>query len=177
VTSVRSDFQKIDIYDSFYRELQLSKESALKTDPTYMKLHPELFRPDRILFLDDVTQSTREGDAAYHESLTHPSLFSHDNPKRVAIIGGGEGATLREVLKHNTVEKVVMIEIDQLIMDVSRHHLPEWIDCSNLVGSSSCCFDDPRAEIYAEDAFQWFIDRYEEDTGALPFDIIIMDAL
>jgi spermidine synthase len=50
----------------------------------------------------------------YHEALVHPALFSHSNPKRVAIIGGGEGATLREVLKHNTVSEAIMIEIDEV---------------------------------------------------------------
>lgn len=71
-------------------------------------------------------QSRRLGDAAYHEALVHPGLFSHPNPKRVAIIGGGEGATLREILKHDTVEKVVMIDIDSMIVEISKEFLPGW---------------------------------------------------
>jgi spermidine synthase len=131
--------------------------------------------------LDGVLQSRRSGDAPYHEALVHPAMFTHQNPKRVAIIGGGEGATLREVLKHNTVEKVVMIEIDEMMVMASREFLPEWSDCSNLVGSAPNCFDDSRTEVFFEDAFKWFIDRFS-DGGALkgteePFDVIIMDAL
>ena len=118
-------------------------------------------------------------DANYHETLVHPALFSHDNPKRVAIIGGGEGATLREVLKHRTVEKVVMIEIDEMMVEVSKQFLPQWSDCSNLVGSTSSCWEDPRVELYFEDAFQWFFDRFSTNPKVQEdaFDVIIMDAL
>ncbi|EEC45064.1 predicted protein, partial [Phaeodactylum tricornutum CCAP 1055/1] len=70
--------------------------------------------------LDNVVQSRRFGDAAYHEALVHPSLFLHPNPKRVAILGGGEGATLREILKHDTIEEVVMVEIDSGIVAVCK---------------------------------------------------------
>jgi spermidine synthase len=136
---------------------------------------------DRIVFLDGLLQSRRTGDAAYHESLVHPSLFAHPNPKRVAIIGGGEGATLREVLKHKTIEEVVMIEIDEMMVNASRTFLPEWNDCSNIQGSTGNCFDDPRTTLYCEDAFQWFKSRYAPggtgDNNQERFDVIIMDAL
>eukprot|EP00957_Ditylum_brightwellii_P099091 7547158-Ditylum_brightwellii.AAC.1 len=59
----------------------------------------------------------------------------HADPKNVAIIGGGEGATLREVLKHDTVEKCTMVEIDELMVTTSRKYLKEWSDCSDIVGS------------------------------------------
>ena len=139
----------------------------------------ESMPPDRNVFLSGVLQSTRNGDAAYHEALVHPTLFAHPNPQRVAIIGGGEGATLREILKHSTIEKVVMIEIDELMVNASRQFLPEWNDCSNLVGRSKNCFDDPKVELYCEDAFAWFKDRFysKEDITEDLFDVIIMDAL
>jgi spermidine synthase len=107
-------------------------------------------------------------------------MFAHDNPVRVAIIGGGEGATLREVLKHNTVEKVIMIEIDEVMVNVSREFLPEWSYCGNLVGSAVSCFDDPRTEVHFEDAIAWFTDHFLDDEALDPkdqFDIVIMDAL
>ena len=141
--------------------------------------NPNLFAPDRTLYLDGVTQSARGGNAAYHESLVQPALFAHANPKRVAIIGGGECATLREVLKHNTIDKVIMIDIDEVIVEVSKQFLPDWNDCSNFEGSSRYCMDDPRADVFAEDAFKWFIDRFGENPVAEepPFDVIILDAL
>lgn len=149
-------------------------QRSLQVDGSYESMHPEFFQPDRIVFLDGVLQSRRSGDAAYHEALVHPGMFAHPNPKRVAIIGGGEGATLREVLKHSTVKKVVMIEIDEEMVRLSREFLPEWSDCSMIDGSAQSCFDDPRAETYFVDAFEWFT---SQDDNMDPFDIIIMDAL
>lgn len=154
-------------------------EQAMVEESDYLASNPERFVPERVLFLDGMMQSTRYGNAAYHESLVHPAMFSHKGPKRVAIIGGGEGATLREVLKHNTVETAVMIEIDQIMMDTARTTLPDWNDCSHLEGSNGNCMDDPRAKIYTEDAFKWFSDRYaaNPESGEEHFDVIIMDAL
>lgn len=145
---------------------------------SYESRNPEFFQPDRFVFLDGIMQSRRSGDAQYHESLVHPGMFAHPNPKRVAIIGGGEGATLREVLKHKTVEKVTMIEIDEEMVKLSKEYLPFWSDCSHLVGSTNNCFDDSRVDVFFEDAFQWFIDRFN-DNGLSDerFDVIIMDAL
>ena len=153
--------------------------SRSPNEESYYSNFPDLFLPDRLLFMGGVLQSRRIGDSAYHEALVHPALFSHPNPKRIAIIGGGEGATLREVLKHKTVEKAVMIELDKSIADLSRIHLPEWNDCSNLVGRADNCFDDPIVELYFEDAFNWFYERFHSshEKDEEPFDVIIMDAL
>eukprot|EP00536_Pseudo-nitzschia_multiseries_P012036 jgi/Psemu1/207554/e_gw1.440.11.1 len=181
IATTSTDFQEIRIYDVLRPNLQSFEayQKSLKNDGSYESRHPELFEPDRIVFLDGILQSRRSGEAAYHETLIHPSMFAHKNPKRVAIIGGGEGASLREVLKHNTVESVVMIEIDQIMVDVSRKYLPSWSDCSMLVGSAESCFDDPRVEVHYIDAFQWFIDNFPESDSPLidSFDVIIMDAL
>ena len=68
-----------------------SYQKSLSDDESYESLHPELYKPDKVLFLDGVPQSTLYGEAAYHEALVHPSMLAHPNPKRVAIIGGGEG--------------------------------------------------------------------------------------
>ena len=157
---------------------------SLSNDGSYESKNPELFQPDRIVFLDGVQQSSRYGSEAYHEALVRPAMFSHRHPKRVAIIGGGECATLREVLKHNTVEKVKMIEIDEIMVNVSREHLPDWSDCSDIVGSvDGWCGLDTRAELYFEDAMAWFMDRFADDKLDMPkfkeekFDVVIMDAL
>lgn len=152
---------------------------SLSDDGSYEATNPELFEPDRIVYLDGVLQSRKTGEAAYHETLIHPAMFAHKNPKRVAIIGGGEGASLREVLKHKTVENVTMIEIDEMMVDVSRKYIPSWSDCSMLEGSAPSCFDDPRVEVQYRDAFAWFIDNFPSDEPALtePFDVIVMDAL
>ncbi|OEU19124.1 S-adenosyl-L-methionine-dependent methyltransferase, partial [Fragilariopsis cylindrus CCMP1102] len=135
----------------------------------------QFFQPDRLLYLDGVIQSTRQGLAAYHEALVQPAMFAHPNPKRIAIVGGGECATLRETLKHSTVEKVIMVEIDPIIVDVSKIYLEEWNDCSMFGdGSIRYCMDDPRVEMYHLDALQWFRDRYSNEKL---FDVVILDAL
>jgi len=182
VALLHTDFQRIDFYDVIDIRSQSvgSHRRSLVSDGSYESKHPELFQLDRILYLDHIMQSRRYGEGAYHESLVHPAMFAHENPKRVAIIGGGEGATLREVLKHKTVENAVMIEIDEMMVNASKAYIPEWSDCSNIAGSDVSCFDDSRAQVFYEDAIAWFIDRYldkddlDEEEG---FDIIIMDAL
>jgi len=191
VLSVQSPFQRIDILDSeddyatmplleYYTNPELSEGKA------YMEAHPELFSPDRMLYLDGVIQSTMQGLAAYHEALVQPAMFTHPNPKRVGIVGGGECATLRETLKHNTVETVIMVEIDPVIVEVSKHYLKEWNDCSMFEGSSRYCMDDPRVEMHHLDALKWFRDRFSDEARLEghplygteeKFDVVILDAL
>ena len=147
-----------------------------------MEENPAFFRPSRTVYLDGVIQSTSNDMEAYHEALVHPAMYAHPDPRKVAIIGGGEGATLKEVLKHSTLEKVQMIEIDEKMVSSSKKFIPKWSDCSDIVGSEEWCGDDPRADLFYEDALAWFIDRYSEngklaDKEHEKFDVIIMDAL
>eukprot|EP00658_Telonema_sp_P-2_P080157 TRINITY_DN791_c0_g1_i1.p1 TRINITY_DN791_c0_g1~~TRINITY_DN791_c0_g1_i1.p1 ORF type:complete len:312 (-),score=100.92 TRINITY_DN791_c0_g1_i1:152-1087(-) len=114
----------------------------------------------RTLVMDDKTQSAETDEKVYHESLVHPAMLSHPNPKTVFIGGGGEFATAREVLRHKSVEKVVMVDIDKVACDMCREHLPEWNDGA---------YEDPRFEVYYEDAKGWL-----ENCGQT-FDVIIMD--
>jgi len=193
VVSVQSPFQKIDIVDSEddYATLPLleyytNPGPEFAEGKTYMEAHPAFFVPDRMLYLDGVIQSTMQGLAAYHEALVHPAMFTHPHPKRVAIVGGGECATLRETLKHNTVDKVVMVEIDPVIVEVSKHYLPEWNDCSMFEDSARYCMDDPRVDMYHLDALKWFRDRFSDEARLEghelygteeKFDVVILDAL
>lgn len=199
IASVKTMFQQIDIYDmldmgstrlsSYRKSIYPGKEKTY-----YESSNPELFTWDRVIFLDGVMQSAKQDNEAYHEALVQPGMFAHPNPRRVAIIGGGEGATLREVLKHDTVIDAKMIEIDEIMVNVSREYLPGWNSCDDIVGSVSNCFKDPRSDMYYEDAMAWFITRYDqegddddgdedgdddydyEDEEEL-LDVIIMDAL
>ena len=114
----------------------------------------------RSLVLDGKVQSTEKDEFIYHEALVHPALLTHPNPRRVMIVGGGEGATLREALRHPSVRRAVMVDVDQEVIEVSRKFLPEF---------HGGAFDDPRTEIVIEDARQW-LERHEE-----VFDAIIID--
>ncbi len=114
----------------------------------------------RSLVLDGKTQSTEKDEFVYHESLVHPAMLCHPCPKSVFIGGGGEGGTLREVLAHNTVEKVTMLDLDQEVVELCRRYLP-----NHHRGS----FDDPRTSLLHRDARAFL-----EDPGD-GFDVIILD--
>ena len=77
-----------------------------------------------LLITDGLMQSANRGQYVYHRSLVHPALTAHGNPKRVFIGGGGEGATLREVLRHPSVEECVMVDIDGGVVNMCREHTP-----------------------------------------------------
>jgi len=95
--------------------------------------------------LDNIVQLTERDEFFYHEMLVHVALHVHPNPKRVIVIGGGDGGTVREVLKHQTVEKVFLAEIDNKVIEVSKNFLP-------FVASS---FEDPRVEIHITDGAEF----------------------
>lgn len=113
----------------------------------------------KMLLLDGKTQSTEADEWVYHELLVHPALLSHPNPRRVFICGGGEGATAREVLRHKTVEKVVMVDIDKVVCDFCCEHLEV----------NQAAFKSPKVELINKDAGS----ELENYPGR--FDIIIGD--
>ena len=114
----------------------------------------------RSLVLDGKTQSTELDEFIYHESLVHPAMLCHPEPKSVFIGGGGEGGTLREALAHRTVERVAMIDLDSEVVELCRQHLPD-----HHRGS----FDDPRLTLLHEDA------RGYLQANGDGFDVILLD--
>ena len=114
----------------------------------------------RSLVLDGKTQSTQLDEFVYHEALVHPSMIAHPNPQQVFVAGGGEGATAREVLAHNSVTRVVMVDIDQQVVELCRRYLPDH---------HRGAFDDPRLELHHEDALKFLEASHER------FDVVIID--
>lgn len=106
----------------------------------------ELAELGRSLILDGKTQSTEGDEFVYHEALVHPALIAHADPRRVFIAGGGEGATLREVLRHRSVQQAVMVDIDREVVEVCRRWLPRH---------HQGAFEDPRTRLHFEDAWQF----------------------
>ena len=104
-------------------------------------LHSPVF--GKMLVIDGDTQSAQADERIYHESLVHPALAGAGDVKNVLILGGGEGATLREVLRCVDVERATMVDIDAAVIDLSKQYLPEW---------SQGAFDDPRGRVVAGDA-------------------------
>jgi len=113
----------------------------------------------KCLLLDGKMQSSEMDEFIYHEALVHPAMFWSNNPKKVLIAGGGEGATIREVLKHPVTE-VVMVDLDEEVIKISKKFLPEW---------SNGAFDDPRVRLVIDDAR-----AYIEKNNSY-FDVIIID--
>ena len=114
----------------------------------------------RSLVLDGRTQSTERDEHIYHEALVHPAMMLHSDPREVFIAGGGEGATLREVLAHKTVDRVVMVDLDREVVDICRRFLPQH---------SQGSFEDPRVELGHQDA------RAYLSSTPQTFDVMIMD--
>lgn len=114
----------------------------------------------KVLFLDKKIQSAQIDEYIYHESLVHPALFTHPAPRKVLVLGGGEGATIREVLKHSTVEKVTMVDIDKDLVKVCQKYLPEWSEGAFSNSKTDLIFGDAR--------------RFIEETQER-FDVIISD--
>lgn len=114
----------------------------------------------KLLLLDGQLQSATGDEFVYHETLVHPALVRCASPRRALILGGGEGAALREVLRAGCLEKVTMVDIDREVVELCRKLLPE---------QSAGAFDDPRSELIIGDARR-YLQRTEER-----FDLIISD--
>jgi len=114
----------------------------------------------RMMMLDDVVMLTEKDEFCYHEMIAHVPLSVHPDPKRVLVIGGGDGGTIREVARHPGVEDITLVEIDQVVVDMARAHLP----------FVACGFDDPRVTVRIEDGIQ-FIQNQEH-----AWDVIIIDS-
>jgi spermidine synthase len=114
----------------------------------------------KVMVLDDIIMLTEKDEFIYHEMITHLPLYTHPNPKKVLIIGGGDGGTLREVVKHTCVEEAVLVEIDQMVLDVSRKYFPEV-----AIG-----LDSPKAKIRIEDGIKFVKETQEK------FDLVIIDS-
>lgn len=120
----------------------------------------------RVLALDGVIQTTEGDEYVYHEMLVHMPVLGHGAAKDVLVVGGGDGGALREVLRHETVERAVMVEIDASVIEMCREYLPNH---------SAGAFDDPRAEIVIADGAAFVAETGEAETGRR-FDVIIIDS-
>jgi spermidine synthase len=103
----------------------------------------------RLLALDGAVQSAAQDEKLYHESLVQPALLRHADPRDVLIIGGGEGATLRETLVHRSVRSATMVDLDPEVVELCREHLVGW---------HRGAFDDPRARLVFDDGRKFVTD-------------------
>jgi spermidine synthase len=114
-----------------------------------------------VLILDGRLQSAEKDEAIYHEAMVHPAMVAHPEPRRVLILGGGEGATLREALRHNTVTQAVMVDIDEELVRMCDKWLPT---------AHAGAFKDPRTELVFADGRTWL-----EGQPDGSFDVALLD--
>lgn len=113
-----------------------------------------------VLVLDGAIQATERDEFSYQEMIAHLALNSHANPKKVLVIGGGDGGVLREVVKHDCVEEAVLCDIDEGVIENAKKFLPEM----------SKSFQHPKVKVHIGDGFK-FLDDYKNT-----FDVIITDS-
>jgi spermidine synthase len=114
----------------------------------------------KLLTLDDMFMTTENDEFHYHEMIAHPAIFAHGNIKKVLVIGGGDGGTVREILKHDSVEAVTMVEIDGEVIEACKKHLP----------SIAAAFNDPRLELIVGDGIEYVKNAVEES-----YDLVVVD--
>jgi len=114
----------------------------------------------RMLVIDGAIMCTEYDEKAYHEMITHVPMFAHKDPKRVLIVGGGDGGTLREVVKHPQLEQVDVCELDERVVRVSQEFLP----------SMASQYNHPKLSLNFEDGIKWVKDHKGE------YDVIIVDS-
>ncbi|MDI1293652.1 MAG: polyamine aminopropyltransferase [Methylobacter sp.] len=126
--------------------------------------HLEIYETEtfgNLMVIDGCTMVSTRDNFFYHEMISHPALFTHPEPKRVWIIGGGDCGTLREVLKHPSVEQAVQIDIDERVTRLAEIYFPELCESNN----------DPRADLKFIDGIKWV-----KDAEPNSVDIIIVDS-
>lgn len=143
-----------------YHGHAISKVLVEQKTPFQRALLVEFFRFGKALILDGKIQSSIADEFIYHEALVHPLLLSLDKPEKVLILGGGEGATLREVLKHKSVRSATMVDIDPVVIEFAKKYLQEW---------HQGAFDNPRTNLVIEDGYKFIKETRET------YDTIVID--
>lgn len=141
--------------------LEIKKTLYEKKTPWQKMAIVETYEFGRALILDGVIQTTQKDEAFYHEMLTHIPMLTHPRPEKVLIIGGGDGGILREVLKHPSVKKAVLVEIDKKVIELCQKYLPS-------INQKS--FSHPKAEIVIADGAKFVRESKEK------FDVILIDS-
>lgn len=113
-----------------------------------------------MLFLDGMVMTSEKDEFVYHEMVAHVPLFTHPNPEHVLVVGGGDGGVIREILKHQSVKKATLVDIDGKVIEYSKKFLP------SIAGK----LDDPRVEVKVDDGFMHIAESENE------YDVIMVDS-
>ncbi len=163
MSDLRDDQWFTEVFDSHGSAFSLKiTEKLLDVQSPYQ--HLEVYATEtygNLMVLDGCVMLTDRDNFLYHEMIAHPALFTHQDPKRVVIIGGGDCGTLKEVLRHPGVEKVTQIDIDEEVTKASERFFPSLVEANG----------DPRAELLFADGVKWVDDAADES-----IDLLIIDS-
>ncbi|HAZ97972.1 polyamine aminopropyltransferase [Halomonas sp. CnH100-B] len=163
MSDLRDDQWFTEVFDSHGSAFSLKiTEKLLDVQSPYQ--HLEVYATEtygNLMVLDGCVMLTDRDNFLYHEMIAHPALFTHPDPKRVVIIGGGDCGTLKEVLRHPGVEKVTQIDIDEEVTKASERFFPSLVEANG----------DPRAELLFADGVKWVDDAADES-----IDVLIIDS-
>ena len=120
----------------------------------------DTFGYGKMLAIDNMVMCTERDEFHYHEMIVHPGVFAHGNVKKVLVIGGGDGGTVRELLHHDSIEHVDMVEIDEAVVRASKEFLPKL----------ACKLDDPKVNLQIADGIQ-----FVKECEAEKYDLVIVD--
>jgi spermidine synthase len=148
---------------SLAEDEMFADEIVYTKDTHYQRIVITRGRAGFQLFLNGNLQFSSTDEYRYHEALVHPAMLVSNNPRRVLVLGGGDGLALREILKYPSVEHVTLVDLDPEMTKLSSRFPP----LAQLNGGS---FNDPRVQVINEDAFIWL-----EDTKDAPYDAGIVD--
>lgn len=150
-----------ETYQDHYAIRLRVKETLFRKQSQYQLIEVmETYAFGRLLALDGAIMLTERDEFVYHEMLVHVPLCAHPEPREVLIIGGGDGGTLRETLKHPSIRRVDLVEIDEEVIQASRRFLP----------ALSASLDDPRARVFSQDGIQFVKNRQGE------YDVVLVDS-
>jgi spermidine synthase len=156
-------FLKANKITSLAEDEMFADEIVYTKDTHYQRIVITRGRAGFQLFLNGNLQFSSTDEYRYHEALVHPVMMLANNPRRVLVLGGGDGLALREILKYPSVEHVTLVDLDPEMTKLSNRFPP-------LAKLNQGSFNDPRVQVINEDAFIWV-----EDTSEAPYDAAIVD--
>jgi spermidine synthase len=151
----------IDRQSPYEWHIHRLKKTLVRTRTAFQRaMIADSYAFGRCLILDEEIQSAERDEFIYHESLVHPVMVLHPKPQEILILGGGEGATVRELLKHPSVQRVTMVDVDGEVVGFCKRHLASWHRGS---------FDHKKTRLVIADARKYIVETPAQ------FDIIISD--
>jgi len=159
--SAGAEFWVEEVQDGDYGMKWRGKELLFRGTSEFQKVEVyDTASHGRMLLIDGLLMTSERDEFVYHEMIAHVPLFLHPEPRRVLVVGGGDGGTVREALKHPAVAHVDLVEIDGMVVDAARKFLP----------STAGCLADPRVTVRIEDGVKFMAASGE------PYDVILIDS-